>query len=154
MKALSILVADDHEEIRKLMRIWLEGYGHAVACASTGNEAARLFEAHPFDLVITDVLMPDGNGLELCERLRRANPRPQILAISGGNPNFASATCLQFARHVGANGLLLKPFTGDQLMRAIQVTMLDKGGGPAPDAPPLGKPPKLGNFGEAIALGT
>jgi CheY-like chemotaxis protein len=120
MKLLSILVVDDHAEILKLLRIWLEARGHQVTCVSSGNRALKLFDARSFDLVVTDVLMPDGGGIELIAQLKRTYPLVRILAITGGGPHVTSSTCLHFAHRVGVHALLLKPFKEAQLSTAIR----------------------------------
>lgn len=120
MNPLSILVVDDHEEIRSLLRQWLESSKHRVECAGSGNEALKRVKDHRFDLVITDVLMPDGSGVDLIAELRKARTKVRILAISGGGPHMTSPSCLQFAQGAGAHALLLKPFRQEQLLSAIQ----------------------------------
>lgn len=120
MKLLSALVVDDHAEIRSILQLWLEAHGHQVACAASGNQALKLFKTSRFDLVVTDVLMPDGGGSELITQLKQARSRARILAISGGGPQVASLTCLEYAQRVGAHALLLKPFKEYQLLNAIR----------------------------------
>jgi DNA-binding NarL/FixJ family response regulator len=70
-------------------------------------------------VVITDVVMPDGDGVELISRLKKAGSPVGILVMSGGSVKAASPTCLQLAQNVGADALLLKPFKPDQLRRAV-----------------------------------
>lgn len=122
MKSLSVLVADDHEEIRNLLRLWLETRGHTVACVGSGREALAEFKARRYDVLVTDVLMPDGGGVELITEIKRLRPRVRILAITGGGPHLASASCLHFAQSAGAHGLLLKPFKETQFFDALDRT--------------------------------
>lgn len=123
MKPLSILVVDDHEPTQRVLQLWLEAHGHRVVCASCGNEAYKLLSAQRVDLVITDVLMPDGNGIDLIAKLKKTQPALCILAISGGGPHVTSSSCLQRAHGVGANALLLKPFKQDQLLSAMRYVL-------------------------------
>jgi DNA-binding NtrC family response regulator len=88
-----------------------------------GNEALKLLKKCRFDLVITDVLMPDGGGVELIAQLKKVRSRVRILAISGGGPHVTSPTCLQLAQSVGAHALLLKPFRAEQLLGSIRQIM-------------------------------
>jgi CheY-like chemotaxis protein len=119
-KALAIIVADDVEEIQFLVRQYLEEAGHTVACASTGHEVIRLLGKQHFDLVITDVLMPDGDGLDVIVAAKRNFSGTRILAISGGGKYMVAGECLRIAKGVGAHGLLLKPFNRQQLLVAIE----------------------------------
>jgi CheY-like chemotaxis protein len=117
--ALSILVADDEEGIRALLIHWLEGRGHAVVPATNAREAAQFFKQQSFDLVITDVVMPDGDGFELIAAFRKAQPAARIIAISGGGRYLQGTDCLRIARGLGAHAVVMKPFNCEQLQAAI-----------------------------------
>ena len=123
MNRLSILVVDDRQEIRNLLRLWLESNECKVACAEGGNEALKLLKKGGLDLVVTDVLMPDGGGVNLIAQMRKDFSQVRILAISGGGPRVTSPTALQMAQSVGAHALLLKPFGREQLLNAIRHLM-------------------------------
>jgi CheY-like chemotaxis protein len=71
------------------------------------------------DLVITDVLMPDGDGLEVITSLRRVAPLTRVLAVSGGGNHLRATDCLAFAKGLGAHGVLMKPFNRAQLLAAV-----------------------------------
>ncbi len=116
---LEIVVADDVEGIRKLVTQWLSALGHKVVAASTGNEVVRMITDRHFDLIIADVLMPEGDGLEVILAARRVQPSPRVLAISGGGKYMSGTDCLRVAKGIGADGILLKPFTRDQLLSAV-----------------------------------
>lgn len=120
---LSILVADDEEGIRKLISHWLERAGHSVACAASGQEASRILRRQQFDLVITDVVMPDGDGFELIAEFRKAQPTTRILAISGGGKYLQGADCLKMAKGLGAHSVVMKPFNWEQLQVGIGVAI-------------------------------
>ena len=123
MKPLSVIVADDVEGIQDLVGHWLEEAGHAVMCASTGRSASQLLKKQHFDLVITDVLMPDVDGLELILELKASQPAVRILAISGGGRHMQATDCLKMAKNLGAHALLLKPFNREQLLAAINLAI-------------------------------
>lgn len=123
MRALSILVVDDDQPTRRVLQLWLELHGHRVFDAGGGKAALEVLKAHPVDLVITDVLMPDGNGLDLIQALNRRERRTPVLAISGGGPHMAGSMCLQRAQLAGADALLLKPFKKEQLLHAMQYVL-------------------------------
>jgi CheY-like chemotaxis protein len=122
MKHLSIVVADDLEEIQSLVYHWLDSAGHSVACVSNGNEVASILKRQAFDLVITDVIMPDGDGIEVISELKKKQPRPRILAISGGGNYLRANDCLNLAKGLGADGVLMKPFNRQQLLAAVENT--------------------------------
>jgi len=124
-RRLAIIVADDVEEIRDLLKSWLEDLGHDVECAASGWEVVRLAKKRVFDLVITDVLMPDGDGLDVITALRKTRAEPRVLAISGGGKYMLAANCLRIAKGVGADEVLLKPFKREQLLEAIDRALHD-----------------------------
>src|SRR5688572_24801986 len=106
-KPLTIIVADDVHEITELVTIWLKEAGHSVTSVSTGREVIDLVRAHPIDLVITDLVMPGGNGLDAILAINRLRPATRILAISGGGPNMPAEAGLRVAKGVGADAVLL-----------------------------------------------
>lgn len=116
---LSILVADDEEGIRNLLTHWLGRRGHSVACADSGRHALHLLNRQHFDVVITDVMMPDGDGFELIPAVRKAQPDARIVAISGGGQFIPSTDCLVLARGLGAHATVQKPFNWEQVRAGI-----------------------------------
>jgi CheY-like chemotaxis protein len=120
MGPLSILVVDDVAAFARLLADSLRAAGHAVVCAANGREAIGLLPAHRFDLVVTDIIMPVGNGFELIDEVRRLQPAARILAISGGGKLYSAEACLQSAEQSGTDGVLLKPFGPGELIDAVQ----------------------------------
>lgn len=118
-KQRSVLVVDDVAEIQRLVEHWLGDLGWPVWSVSSGREAGRFLGRQPVDLVVTDVIMPDGDGLEVIAEVRRRQPRARVLAISGGGLHLHAADCLKLARSLGAHAVLLKPFRREQLLEAI-----------------------------------
>lgn len=119
MKQLAILVVDDVDEIRNLVSLWLRNVGHTVETAISGQDASRRLKAANFDLVITDIIMPEGDGLELIIEMKKARPGLHVVAISGGGTHLRAADCLRVAKGLGAHALLLKPFNRAQLLTAV-----------------------------------
>jgi len=118
MKRLSILIADDSPDVCSLLAIWLND--HHVVSVHSGSEALSALALLYFDLVITDVNMPDVSGLEVIQRLKKFQPSVQVLAISGGSRLLTSSACVATATDAGADAALMKPFDEGQLREAIQ----------------------------------
>ena len=116
---VSIVVADDVVEIQQLLQQWLRDLGCIVTCVSTGAEAVRVLRTVHVDMVITDILMPDGDGLEVITELKRAQPSVRIIAMSGGGNHLRATECLKFAAGLGAHGTLTKPFNREQLLEIV-----------------------------------
>ncbi|MEO6245130.1 MAG: response regulator [Opitutaceae bacterium] len=112
-----ILVIDDDLLFLRSLELLLGTAGHEVATATDGLKASRSFRADPFDLVITDIFMPNREGIETIVTLRREFPGIEVIAMSGGSA--MSATFLKAAAHLGARRTLSKPFTSQQLHSAI-----------------------------------
>ena len=122
MDPRKILVVDDEPEFRDVLAANLGRLGYAVTLAADGREASVAIAASHFDLVITDLLMPDKEGLELIQELRRDNGSTRIIAMSGGGRN-ASTSYLDLARRFGAHAMLTKPFTSTELVSAIDAAL-------------------------------
>jgi two-component system chemotaxis response regulator CheY len=123
VNALSILVADDEEGIRNLLVHWLQRQGHSVSAVGGATEAVSLLNEHRFDLVITDIVMPGGDGFELIAAFRKAQPAARIVAISGGGKYLQGSDCLKIARGLGANAAVMKPFKWEELQAGIDLAL-------------------------------
>ncbi len=121
-----VLIVDDDEADRQLMRSLLGAEGHELYLAASGEEALKLYLRHPIDVVVTDIQMPRGDGIELITALRGIDPEASIVAVSGQRPHK-----LQIARLAGARAILEKPLTKEALTEAV-----DKACGP-PEADPF-----------------
>ena len=115
----AILVADDQPEMVEVIACWLRGAGHCVVCAHSGREAATILRSFDVDVLITDILMPDGDGLELIQAARSRTPVPRIIAMSGGGKFLSARDCLGIAHGFGAAACLAKPFAPEELLAAI-----------------------------------
>jgi DNA-binding response OmpR family regulator len=113
-----ILVIDDDEQIRAMLRRVLEGSGYEVSEACHGLEGLQRYRATPADIVITDIAMPEKDGLETILELRRASPDVQIIAISGGSWG-GFVDYLDLARRFGAQWTLPKPLDPTELLETV-----------------------------------
>jgi len=135
-----ILLIDDEEQIRSTIGALLRASGYEVSTASDGKAGVSLFEREPFDLVITDVLMPVMGGAGVIAALRRLRPGQKIIASYGGG-QVSGADSVATAQSLGADQLLVKPFTLAELQAAIAAALGTPGGKPpAHDAPPTPGP--------------
>lgn len=123
MKPLSVLIADDEENIAALVRFCVESEGNRATCVGNASGAAEAMAKEKFDLVITDILMPGGDGLDLIRHAKQAQPQARILAISGGGRVLEWDDCLKMATGFGAHYAIMKPFNRERLLQAIRETM-------------------------------
>lgn len=113
-----ILVIDDEPLVLKTVRLVLELAGHDIQEASNGRIGMETLATQKFDLVITDILMPDQEGLETISGLRRDDGAIKILAMSGGG-RTGNHDFLHIARKLGANATIKKPFDPDMLVAQV-----------------------------------
>jgi DNA-binding NtrC family response regulator len=118
MESRDILVVDDELDFCKILAATLVKLGHRVSTASGGREASIEIAKQKFDLVITDLVMPEKEGIELIQELAAVSPSTRVIAMSGGGVK-ASKSYLQLARHMGARAVLSKPFSTSELCSAI-----------------------------------
>ena len=114
MKSATILLIDDQESVRMVLKRVLENAGYQVAEAANGREGLNLFRATSPDLVITDLEMPDMDGLELFWELTSDFPDVKVIAMSGAPPE------LRAVKQLGARQTFEKPFDLQVLLRAVQ----------------------------------
>jgi len=114
-----ILIIDDEASIRRPLQIILERAGHEVVSAANGSEAVRLWRHRAGDMVITDIHMPEKNGLEVIIELRQIAPQARILAMSGGDLN-TRVDVLGDATLLGAVHTISKPFTLGEMLGAVE----------------------------------
>jgi len=119
MQVARVLVADDDREMRAILRLSLEEAGYEVETVADGEQAVRADQERPADLLITDLFMPQREGLETVQYFRARHPSMPIIAISGWKPG-QKADHLTVARVAGADAVLRKPFTMDELLGQLQ----------------------------------
>lgn len=113
-----ILVIDDESQVRSMLRVLLEDKGYNVVEAPDGKVGLKLYRDEPIDLVITDIIMPEKEGLETIIELRRFSPKVKIIAISGGG-RLGFKDCLDIAQKFGAHRVFSKPLNNNELVDAI-----------------------------------
>ncbi len=123
-----ILVVDDEDGIREIFAEALRMTGYATFEASNGQSALTQLKSRNIDLLITDILMPDMDGLELIMAARRALPDLKVLAMSGGG-RTAADVLINIARRLGVQRTLAKPFELSDLLREVEALV-----GPPPEA--------------------
>jgi DNA-binding response OmpR family regulator len=105
----SVLLIDDDRELLRQMTAAFVIARYDVQAASDGQMGLARFMARPTDLVVTDIIMPNREGIETIVALKKARPSVKVVAISGGY-RVGPADFLHLAGHVGADGVLAKPF--------------------------------------------
>lgn len=114
-----ILIIDDEEAVRSTFQDLFEDEGYNVTLASDGNEGIAAFNACPADVVVTDLLMPNKEGIETIVELRKKNPDVGIIAVSGGGA-AKRLDFLEMAKKLGADLVIPKPFDLDELSDAVR----------------------------------
>lgn len=117
-ETISILVVDDDELVRETLVGYLRTSGFRVTSAFDGEQALEKLKAEPVDLVLTDLIMPNREGIETIVELRRQHTPVKIIAISGGG-RTGDVDFLQMASMLGADGVLRKPFSRAELVRKV-----------------------------------
>jgi two-component system chemotaxis response regulator CheY len=117
--AQTILVIDDDPYSRMTLQLVLEDAGYAVVCAEDGAIGLRAFAARSPDLVITDMIMPEREGLETIGEIRKLDKAVPIIAVSGGG-RLKATDILVLAENLGADGVLAKPFEADELVGKVR----------------------------------
>lgn len=115
-----ILLIDDDPQVRMVFEGFLIHDGHEVVTAVNGSEGLKMLEAGPFDLVITDIVMPEQDGYEVIMKLARLEHRPRIIAVSGGSPALSQQMLLKVVTHMPVELVLAKPVSYEELSTAVK----------------------------------
>lgn len=115
-----ILLVDDDSDIREILRDHLESAGHSVVEAQNGKLGMVMLDQGPCDLVITDVYMPDGDGLEFISKIQARAGELPVIAISGGGTHDFGLHMLSVSSVLGARAVLAKPFNSDVLLQTVE----------------------------------
>ena len=114
-----IIIIDDDVQILNMLRQMLEREGYDVAEASNGKQGIRLYREEPVGLIITDIIMPEKEGIETISELKRDYPDVKIIAISGGG-RIDPEVYLDMAKKLGAQRTFTKPVERKQLLNAVR----------------------------------
>ena len=118
----SILIVDDDAAVRMVMQAILEEAGHRVAIATNGREALDRISLGGIELIITDLVMPEQEGIETIKRLRREYPGVKVIAMSGA----FGGDYLQIAGFLGAHKTLVKPIRVETVLNAVEEVLADR----------------------------
>jgi CheY-like chemotaxis protein len=114
-----ILVIDDDVIVRKTIIRLLEDGGYKVLSAEDGLRGMAMFRSERPDLVITDIIMPEQEGIQTIPEMRKAKPDATIIAISGSG-SIGNIDFLRIAQHLGASDAVAKPFDPDDLLKRVR----------------------------------
>ena len=117
-KKTKILVVDDNPSLLEMLNESLSEHGYDVIFTDDGKTAKSLFEEFKPDIVLTDIVMPGFDGIELLLDLRKINSNIKIMAMSGGNRGHAE-TYLNMAEKLGADKIITKPFELSELLKQL-----------------------------------
>jgi DNA-binding response OmpR family regulator len=114
-----VLIIEDNDDLRAILRHALQAEGFEVSVASSGHKGLELQRQGPASIVVTDIFMPDGEGIETIAVLRTEFPQAKIIAISGGGKAIGG-DYLPVAKELGVEKALRKPFELDEFVNAVR----------------------------------
>lgn len=117
---MKILVVDDVPAMQISIAAALGAAGHHVTQASSGSQALAKLESENFDVLVTDIWMPDGDGLRLIKQLRERPHAPRVIVITGGGPKLSIELTGSLAEVWGAEHVLVKPFDDRRLVALVE----------------------------------
>jgi len=124
-RSRKILIVDDDEAVRRVLHSILESAGHSVTAATNGREALDIMSGGDFELMITDLVMPEQEGIETIKLLRKEYPDVKVIAMSGA----FGGDYLQIAGFMGAHKTLVKPIRMQTVLDAVEDVMGDGSAG-------------------------
>lgn len=116
MKLRNIIIADDEAPMRRILEIIIQKMGYHALCAGNGREALELVQAHAVDLIVSDLRMPEMNGLELLQQLRRESIDVPVIVITAFGTIETAVEAMKF----GASDYIIRPFQNDVVILAIE----------------------------------
>lgn len=115
----NILVVDDDEQYPIMLAKILRNHEHKVTIANDGAEALKLCTIQQFDLIVSDILMPNVDGIDLIIELIDKNSKVPVIAISGGRNTMTAEFNLQSASTLGVQAVLKKPFSNEKFLTTV-----------------------------------
>ena len=122
-----VLVVDDDDDVRTMLVEMLASAGFEARAAATGLAALDEARAADCDVLVTDLLMPDADGLDVIKAARQSANPPAIVAISGGSPRLPASIGLRLCEAFGADRVLYKPFSKAELVEAVNAVLATRG---------------------------
>ncbi len=116
---IRVLVVDDDEAFRQTVCDLLLDGDFEILSAESGAQSFAVLRNQSVDIVLTDIVMPDEDGLEIVRKIKKMNPAPKIVAMSGGG-RIAATDYLEIARLMGASATIKKPFKRQELVDLLQ----------------------------------
>ena len=132
-----VIVIDDDPAVRSVLVAAFNRAGCETRWAVDGRAGVKLFNAEPAHLVVTDIVMPNQEGIETILQLKRCEPAPRVIAISGGG-RLGGRDFLLWASHLGADATLAKPFRTSELIEVARTLLESRSTGAAPAPLPQG----------------
>jgi CheY-like chemotaxis protein len=120
-----ILLVEDSPEVSLTVREILVSVGHSVEEAPSGKEALKRLKAGTFDMIVSDIWMPEMDGIALLKEIRGAGNSIPVVVISGGAPNAPLTYTAPLAATFGANLVVYKPFEKAELLKAVDTVLAD-----------------------------
>jgi DNA-binding response OmpR family regulator len=117
---MRVLVIDDNDDFRKLALLWFQIHGIEAEGAVNGAQGLELQRARPATVIVTDIFMPEKEGIETIQELRREFPKAKIIAMTGRESLTGGYDVFQVARELGAVRTLKKPFKLDELVAVVR----------------------------------
>lgn len=118
-----ILLIDDDPQVRMVLEGFLKHDGHEVVTAEDGKNALRLLADATFDLIVTDIVMPEQDGYEVIMALSAKADRPKIIAVSGGSPSLPQQMLLNVVSRMQVEQALAKPVSYETLSNAVKAVL-------------------------------
>lgn len=118
VSATKILIIDDDPQMRRMLAKVLTRYGYGVSTAGDGREALDILDHKAVDIILTDIFMPEKDGIEVVLKVRHTKPAIPVVAMSG--VRALEADFLRYARMLGAVDILTKPFDPEMLVAMVQ----------------------------------
>lgn len=120
MENKSILIIDDDQQILELLKMFAEANGCSAVTESSAEKGLAMIRKKEFDMVLLDIMLPDGNGLDVLNNIKRISPKVPVIMITGGNDIEIAEECLK----TGAADYITKPFDFEYLRTTMLVNVL------------------------------
>ena len=122
-----ILVIEDNDAVRETFEIILQSAGHDLVVAKDGRDGLERLVSDPFDLVLTDIMMPKQGGVEVINQMRQSGHSAAILVVSGG-ARSARVDYLDLAKQLGADAVMAKPVKTLELLEMVDLLLVSRAG--------------------------